>query len=190
MGSVERAYVAIDVNNLWHSCREIYGRDTRVSYPSLKRLINGRRYSNLPRQLTITAYTVTLSFSKTDNARFLQSLQKLGFIVKTRSMRIEKGLAKPFATDWDVGITIDAISDVNTYDTFILVSGDGDYAMLLERLHKLGKRVEVITFQTTASSLLHAVADELVYLTENEVFQDPGRRHGSSDQEDPAPEED
>jgi len=179
MSQAERAYVAIDVNNLWHSCREIHGRDARVSYSSLKQLICSRQFANMPRQAKIVAYAVTVQGSDkqpAQNARFLRSLRNLGFTVKTRDMRIEKGLLKPYATDWDVGIAVDAISDIDTFDTFVLVSGDGDYALLLERLKRLNKRVEVITFQNVASSLLHNAADEIIFLTDREVFQDPGRR--------------
>jgi len=130
--------------------------------------------------LTLLAYTVSATTRRTSsgqikstgprNQKFIDSLQRLGFRVKDRTMVSEKNAAKPYGTDWDVGITLDAMKEINNYDVFVLVSGDGDYALLLNELRQQGKRVEVITFEGSTSKLLHQEADKIIYLTENEVF--------------------
>jgi uncharacterized LabA/DUF88 family protein len=167
MSTVERVYVAIDVNNLWHSCRDLFGKRARVNYTLLKELID-KHHAISPHTLNIVAYVISLPDA--GNAKFIESLNSLGFTVKIKQARLEKGISKMFATDWDVGIAIDAIDDQDTYDTFVLVSGDGDYGPLLERLHKQNKRTEVVTFKKTCSSVLYGVADELIFLGDNEVF--------------------
>ena len=169
--NIERVFVVIDVNNLWHSCHEEFGPNSRVSYPALRDLIYNQN-NDSERDLEINAYSVVVP-SKYENEppaniKFLQSLQNLGFNVKTKKLKMfGKTHNNP---NWDVGITVDAMDKINTYDTFILLSGDGDYHLLLEHLKKKGKRIEVYTFRHSASALLNRSADAIFYLSENEIF--------------------
>jgi len=188
--SEERVYVAIDVNNLWHSCREVFGVDARVDYSAIKNLIQNRQTETRPRRLTLVAYAISLPYRKVDdtgktvkqyasrNSRFLYYLAALGYDVKTRKMREEKGTKKAFHTDWDVGITIDAINAADDYDTFVLASGDGDYALLLRELHDRGKKTEVVTVEQRTSSLLYAVADSILFISKNEIFIETRTKQG------------
>lgn len=183
--SVERVYVAVDVMNLWYSGRAQFGPGVRVNYGKLKDLIRNKRLGNYSRVLKLVAYTITASTKQEDdgsvthhdqprNAKFLDTLQKAGYEIKNRNLYMEKGLKKPFASDWDVGIAIDAINNIDKYDTFCLVSGDGDYALLIEDLKARNKYVEVITFEETTSRILYTSADRVIHITENEIFrQDP-----------------
>jgi uncharacterized LabA/DUF88 family protein len=184
-GQVERVFCAVDVMNIWYSGRAQFGPGVRVNYGRLKDLVRNHKLGNYPRELKLVAYTITASAKQEDdgsvthhdqprNAKFLETLQKAGYEIKNRNLYMEKGLKKPFASDWDVGIAIDAINNVNGYDTFCLVSGDGDYALLIEDLKARNKYVEVITFEDTASRILYASADRVIHITENEIFrQDP-----------------
>jgi len=180
----ERVFVACDVMNLWYSGQAQYGPWVRVNYGKLKDLLLAKPIGSYKRTLRMIAYTVTALTKKSEegtttqkvgrNSRFLESLQRVGYEIKNRSMVIEKGPNKPYGSDWDVGITIDALSNVDDYDTFCLVSGDGDYAMLLDTLKERGKYVEVVTFEATTARILVDSAHRVVYLSENEIFrQDP-----------------
>jgi uncharacterized LabA/DUF88 family protein len=53
-----------------------------------------------------------------------------------------------------VGIAVDALQQIHAFDTFIIASGDGDYAPLVEKIQRDGKRVEVYTFRNSASMIL------------------------------------
>jgi uncharacterized LabA/DUF88 family protein len=183
---VERVFCAVDIMNLWYTGRVQYGPGVRVNYGKLKDLIRSQKLGAYPRSLKLIAYTITASAKQEEedgsvshheqprNAKFLETLKKAGYEVKNRNLYIEKGLKKPFASDWDVGIAIDAINNVNDYDTFCLVSGDGDYALLIEDLKARNKYVEVITFEAATSRILYASANRVIHLTENEIFrQDP-----------------
>lgn len=182
----ERVYVAVDVQNIWYSSREQFGSTARVNFDKLKYLILNKQLSTLPRELNLVAYTITAStkvradgqirYVGKKNDRFLETLTRIGFSIRNRDMFSEKGIKKPFHTDWDVGITLDAVNYIDEYDTFTLVSGDGDYSILIEDLRKRGKFVEVITFETTASRLLHATANRVIYITESELYFQEQRR--------------
>jgi len=180
----ERVFVAIDIQNLWHGGQAQYGPWVRVNYGKLKDLIFSRPIGSYPRNVRLIAYTVTAATKKSDegsvnlrvgrNSKFLESLQRAGYEIKNRFMILEKGPYKPYGSDWDVGITIDALNNVDSYDTFCLVSGDGDYAMLLESLKEKGKYVEVVTFESTTARILVDAAHRVTYISENEIFrQDP-----------------
>lgn len=169
---VERVFVAVDVMNLWYSGRDHLGSSVRVNYGKLKDLIRSRKLGSIPRALRLIAYTISTEEGSRDrNTKFIETLQKAGYEVRNRNLQREKGLTKPFASDWDVGIAVDAIKFVDNYDTFSLVSGDGDYAILLDELRQRNKYVEVITFKETASRLLHTSANRVIHLTDNEIFR-------------------
>lgn len=177
----ERILVAVDVNNLWHSCQEVYGNWYRVNFTALQEKIRNQRFHEC--DIKFIAYTVTLppKWIDKDNGRrkklthendqFLRYLRIKGFEVKNLVAKSEKGVDKPFHTDWDVGIALDAVNMADDYDTFILVSGDGDYSILLDDLQQRGKRVEVVTFEKRTSRLLHLAADKVIFLTEKEIFK-------------------
>jgi uncharacterized LabA/DUF88 family protein len=191
---VERVFVAVDVMNLWYSARHQFGDGVRVNYRSLIDLIKSKALGSYPREIHAIAYTVTSSTKQmTDgsikhvdprvrNARFARKLGQFGFEVKNRHMYTEKGTKKPFATDWDVGIAVDAMHLADTYDTFALISGDGDYALLIEKLQEQSKYVEVFTFKSAVSRLLHVSAHRIIYLSEDEIFR-MGRHGEDSGQE-------
>lgn len=62
--------------------------------------------------------------------------------------------------DWDVGLTIDALSIAPEVDTIILASGDGDFDLLLQKVNQdYGVTTEVYgVTQLTAQSLIKAAS--------------------------------
>lgn len=66
--------------------------------------------------------------------KFQNALKHIGFTVKLKPyIQRSDGSAKG---DWDVGITIDVMSLAPKVDKVILLSGDGDFDLLLERIKK------------------------------------------------------
>ena len=185
----ERVYAAVDVQNLWYSSREQFGTSARVDFNKLKELILHKKLARVPRVVELVAYTVTAAtrirpsgqtrYVGKKNFRFLETIERLGFKVRNRDMHSEKGIEKPFHTDWDIGIALDAINAIDSFDTFTLVSGDGDYSMLIEELKERQKYVEVITFASTASRLLHVSAHSVTHITKDQLyFQEHGGGKG------------
>lgn len=165
-----RALVACDVANLWKSCREEFGDDARVDFQVLSQIVPTIVDEEVNQKLI--AYIVTNPRQK--HHAFEAALRGFGYEIRERFLRYEKGLSTPFRTDWDVGITIDAIAAVGDYDTFVLVSGDGDFALLLDYLKGLGKTTIVLTFAHSSSKLLHDAADRIFYFSEDIVYKQPG----------------
>ena len=64
--------------------------------------------------------------------KFQDALKHIGFSVKLKPyIQRSDGSAKG---DWDVGITIDVLETAKVVDTVVLLSGDGDFDLLLEKV--------------------------------------------------------
>jgi len=151
----QRVGVLIDVQNLYHSAKNLY--QARVNFREILKLaVSGR---NLIR---VFAYVVRTKSG--EEKPFFEALIKLGIETRVRDLQEFYGGLKK--ADWDVGITIDAIKIAPSVDTIVLVSGDGDFLQLVEYLKNQGKRVEAIAFGKSASSKLKEIADEFIDLEE------------------------
>lgn len=154
--SGQRVGVLIDVQNLYHSAKNLYG--ARVNFREiLKKAVSQR---NLIR---VFAYVVRTRTG--EEKPFFDALMKLGIETRIRNLQeYFDGLKK---ADWDVGITVDAIRIAPDVDAIVLASGDGDFLQLIDYLKNQGKRVEVMAFGRSTSSHLREAADEFIDLGQN-----------------------
>ncbi len=149
----QRVAVLIDVQNLYHSAKNIYG--AHVNFGAILKLAVGQRSL-----IRVFAYVVK---TKTGEEKpFFEALSKLGIETRVRDLQEFFGGLKK--ADWDVGITVDAIRIAPSVDTIVLCSGDGDFLQLIDYLKNQGKRVEIIAFGKSASLKLKEGADEFVDL--------------------------
>lgn len=149
----QRIAVLIDVQNLYHSARNLYS--ARVNFREVLKAAVVQR--NLIR---VFAYVVR---TKTGEEKpFFEALIKLG--IETRVRELQEFFGGLKKADWDVGITVDAIRISPSVDTIVLASGDGDFLQLIEYLKNQGKRVEIIAFGRSASAKLKEAADEFIDL--------------------------
>ena len=85
-------------------------------------------------------------------------MRGIGFEVKLKPfIQRSDGSAKG---DWDVGITIDIMEYAKESDVVILLSGDGDFDLLVQKIKKdFGVEVEVYGVkELTADSLISAAS--------------------------------
>jgi len=182
--SVERVLVAIDVNNVFRAGQEQFGTRSRVNFKKLINSIRQKVLCGLPRELTVVAYTITPNFKiqkdgvvkqvKPQNKAFLDHLERLGVEIKDRGTYIEEkgnNYHRNIVIDWDVGITLDAVNQLNSFDTFTLVMGNGDYALLIDDLKERGKYTEIVTFEQSISRILCAAAHRTILISDQEMFR-------------------
>jgi len=171
---VERSYfMALDVQNLWYSTRYIYGKEYRVDYSALLEFVQKSVIQESEANLDATAYLVVSSHH--DQTNFITALRGIGFNIKKRHLIFNKSRNTPQNTNWDVGITADAFMQDDEYDTFVLVSGDGDFTYLVEPLRELGKEVIVCSFEDNISKSLATSASKVYYFDDTVVY-DPKQR--------------
>lgn len=152
----QRVGVLIDVQNLYHSAKNLYG--AKVNFREVLKLAVSQR--NL-----IRAFAYVVRTKTGEEKPFFEALTKLGIETRVRDLQEFYGGLKK--ADWDVGITVDGIRIASNVDVIVLVSGDGDFLQLVEYLKNQGKRVEIIAFGRSASSKLKEAADEFIDLEEN-----------------------
>lgn len=152
----QRVGVLIDVQNLYHSARNLY--QSRVDFKEILKLAIGGR--NL-----IRAFAYVVRTKTGEEKPFFDALVKLG--IETRIRDLQEFFGGQKKADWDVGIVIDAIRIAPSVDTIVIASGDGDFIALVEYLKNQGKRVEVIAFGRSSSRGLKEVTDEFIDIEEN-----------------------
>ena len=151
----QRVGVFIDVQNLYYSAKNLYGR--KVNFGNIVAEAVGDR-----KLIRAIAYVVRTETK--EEQPFFEALYNLGIETREKDLQIfSTGMKK---ADWDVGLTVDAIRLAPSLDAVVLVSGD--YVPLVEYLQKSsGKQVEVVAFGETSSNKLIDVADDFIDLSEN-----------------------
>jgi uncharacterized LabA/DUF88 family protein len=144
---VKKIAIFVDVQNIYYTTRQAYGR--QFDYRKL-----WQRISTQGEIIAATAYAIARD---DDNQRkFQDALRHIGFEIKLKPyIQRSDGSAKG---DWDVGITIDVLEAAKTADTIILLSGDGDFDLLLKKIKQDGAvSTEVYGVPAlTANSLVNA----------------------------------
>jgi uncharacterized LabA/DUF88 family protein len=161
----QRVAVFIDAQNLYHSAKNLYKR--KVNFGAIvKEAVAGRKL------VRAIAYVITSEAG--DEKGFFDALTKIGIETRTKDLQIFSGGAKK--GDWDVGLTVDAITIAPKVDAIVLVSGDGDYVPLVKYLQIHAIQVEVASFgKSTSGKLLEAV-DDFIDLSDNPRKYLIGRR--------------
>lgn len=149
----QRVGVFVDVSNMYHSAKHLYNK--KVNFKEvLKTALSGRKL--------IRAIAYVIKAESDLEQGFFEALQKSGFAVKSKALQVFWGGQKK--GDWDVGITVDMIKMGPKLDVMVLVSGDGDFAPLLEYLKSLGHQTEIVAFSKSASKKLIQKADDFIDL--------------------------
>jgi uncharacterized LabA/DUF88 family protein len=166
--SDQRVAVFIDTQNVYHSARNLY--KSYVNFGAiLKDAVAGRRL--------VRAMAYVIASEAGDENAFFDALTKIGIETKVKDLQVFSDGAKK--GDWDVGLTVDAITIAPRIDAAVIVSGDGDYVPLVEYLQKhSGVQVEVISFGKSTSMKLKEAADDFfdLSLSPNKYLIRGGRR--------------
>lgn len=115
--------VFVDVQNIYYTTRQAYQRQ-----------FNYRQFwEQLSQQGDIvSAFAYAIHRGDDKQLKFQNALKHIGFTVKLKPfIQRSDGSAKG---DWDVGITIDVMEAAPDVDVVVLLSGDGDFDLLLEKV--------------------------------------------------------
>jgi len=123
---VKKIAIFVDVQNIYYTTRQAYGR--QFNYRKIWQKINSEGDI-----VAATAYAIDRGDDK--QLKFQDALRHIGFQIKLKPyIQRSDGSAKG---DWDVGITIDIMQQAaKDVDTVVLLSGDGDFDLLLEKIRK------------------------------------------------------
>ena len=141
--------VFADVQNVYYTTRQAYSR--QFNYREL-----WRRMTALGNIVQATAYAI--DSGDDGQLKFQSALTQIGFQVKLKPyIQRRDGSAKG---DWDVGIAIDVLDAAAAVDVVVLLSGDGDFDLLLHKVrHFHGVEAHVYGVPAlTAHSLIKAAS--------------------------------
>ncbi|AUI88750.1 nuclease [Vibrio azureus] len=149
--------ILVDVQNVYYTCREAYQRhfDYNQFWYVATQAVN-----------VSTARAYAISSKDAKQRQFHHILRGIGFevILKPYIQRSD-GSTKG---DWDVGIALDAIELAADVDEVILVSGDGDFCLLVERIQqRFKKKVTVYGVPKLTAQALVDCADTFVAIDED-----------------------
>ena len=152
----QRVGIFVDVQNLYYSARNIYS--SRVNFNEvLQEALGGRKL--------IRAIAYVVKADMPEEQTFFDALEKAGFEVKAKDLQTFAGGSQK--GDWDVGIAMDIIKQMNKLDVVVLASGDGDFAPLLEYLQMTGQLTETVAFGKSTSSKIKELTDNFIDLDED-----------------------
>lgn len=162
---MEKVAIFIDGANLFHGLQQDFDRIDVDFELLVRKLLNGR-------DLTRTYYYTALPDQNRDperytrQQRFHNALQRKPYFavvlgrleLRHGDTYVEKGV--------DVALAIDLLDLAyhNTYDTAILITGDGDFSKAVQIVQRMGKHVENASTRSCLSRYLQQTCDRTIIL--------------------------
>ena len=185
--ATEKVAVFVDGANLYHSIKSYY--KGVLDYGVLLAAATGGR-----KLLRATFYIVEKQEADDGGASgarsFVYNLNKFGYKVRSKPLAVHETLSADgervvsHKGDWDIGIVVDMMRLADHADTYVLVSGDGDYVEAVDYLQsEKGLRIEVISAAPCTSQSLLDICDIHTDLGDiPDLFRRPGPPKAVSDQ--------
>jgi uncharacterized LabA/DUF88 family protein len=153
----QRVAVLADSQNLYHSAQSFYSRN--IDYSALLEAAVSDR------ELT-RAIAYVIRAESPEEESFFEALVDIGFETKIKEIKTFGDGSKK--ADWDVGMSLDAVTLANHVDVVVLCTGDGDFSRLCSHLRHEGVKVEVMAFGASTAEELLAATDEFTDLSDDE----------------------
>jgi uncharacterized LabA/DUF88 family protein len=130
---MQNVVILVDVQNVYYTTKQVFG--SNFDYSKFWSVATNKRH-------VVKAIAYAIDRGDKKQGEFQNILRAIGFEVKLKPyIQRSDGSAKG---DWDVGIAIDAMEYSVGADVVVLVSGDGDFDLLVDRLRiNRGTFVEV-----------------------------------------------
>lgn len=195
---MERVTIFIDGSNFYHGLKA-NNCSTKIDFHKLSKLLTGQQRSLIRTYYYNAAYNQGDNPSEYANQlRFLTGLRRTPYLavrlgrLEKRTTQIDQEKLKEALGDKltrrfieifgkeitsyvekgvDIAIAVDMLKFAysDSYDTAILISGDGDFVSALEEVQNLGKHVENVYFSKGHSIYLRETCDKFVALTSNSI---------------------
>lgn len=153
---MEKIAIFVDVQNIYYTTRDKY----RANFD-----YNQFWYLATEGLEVVSANAYAIASTDPKQRQFHHILRGIGFDVKLKPyIQRSDGSSKG---DWDVGITLDAYELASQVDRVILLSGDGDFEMLVARIQqRFATQVDVYAVPGLTAQNLIEVCDKFVPIDE------------------------
>ncbi|MEF1174663.1 NYN domain-containing protein [Vibrio sinaloensis] len=161
---MEKIAIFVDVQNIYYTTRDKY----RANFD-----YNEFWYLATEGKEVVEAKAYAIASTDPKQRQFHHILRGIGFDVKLKPyIQRSDGSTKG---DWDVGIALDVYEAANKVDRVILLSGDGDFEILVERIQKrFGTKVDVYSVPGLTAQALIDVCDKHIPIEENLLLRRVG----------------
>lgn len=171
-GSKEVAGVYIDGSNLYHGAKKV---GWQIDYQKMKDFIE-RRY-----KVTVISYYDSLGYAKDasghykkDNngkyiddpeaVKFFRIIRGLGIRLVTKKLKFINGDENKASNKMDGDLMVGALTEKESWDVLILMSGDCDFESLVKSIAN-DKKVHIFSFKENMSWELKQLAFDLPNVT-------------------------
>jgi len=171
-----RTFIQIDVQNLFFSAKDL---NKRIDFLKIR-----DHFANSGETIiSLNAYIIRTPDAK--SGRFESLLRSLNYTLNIKQavighdsggQRIYKG------TDQDLQICIDCMKNIENFDKWVLMSGDGDFIDLCKHLKQNNKIIEVWSVPGASFNKKFCdYADTIIFLNDNYFYDrdEPTQDHAS-----------
>src|SRR6056297_3807715 len=125
----QRVAVLADAQNLYHTAQSVYSRN--IDYSALlEKSVQGRELTR--------AIAYVIQADSPEEESFFEALTDIGFETKIKDIKTFRDGSKK--ADWDVGMSLDAVTLAKHNDAIVLCTGDGDFARVRRYVRHEGRR--------------------------------------------------
>ncbi|MFH1608343.1 MAG: NYN domain-containing protein [archaeon] len=164
----ERVAIFIDGSNLYHSTKQL-GVVDKINFKKLVDELVGERilirvfYYNASLDISVNQKTY---WKQQKFFEILRNIPKFKVIICKSRKSKRDGKIKYEVKGDDTHLVSDFVGEAyeNLYDTAIIVSGDEDFISPIERVRRLGKRIENAYFSSSSSYNLRNACDSSIHL--------------------------
>ncbi|REL25148.1 NYN domain-containing protein [Thalassotalea euphylliae] len=149
--------IFVDVQNIYYTTRQAFGR--QFNYRAFWQQISADHD-------IVLANAYAIQRSDDQQHKFQTALKHIGFNVKLKPfIQRADGSAKG---DWDVGITIDVMQAAAAVDKVILLSGDGDFDLLMHHISaQHGVTTQALAVASLTANSLKASVDSFTAIDDS-----------------------
>jgi len=153
---MQNVTIFVDVQNIYYTTKQRYQKN--FDYNKFwAQATKGRN--------VVKAFAYAIGRNDEKQKQFQNILRAIGFEVKLKPfIQRSDGSAKG---DWDVGITIDIMEYAKKCDVVILLSGDGDFDLLVQKVRNdFNTEFEVYGVKELTADSLIAAASQFIAIEE------------------------
>lgn len=158
---MEKVAIFVDVQNIYYTTRDKY----RANFD-----YNHFWYIATEGKQVVEANAYAIASQDPKQRQFHHILRGIGFDVRLKPyIQRQDGSAKG---DWDVGIALDVYEAASKVDRVILLSGDGDFELLVERVQaRFSTKVDVYAVPGLTAQSLIDVSDNYIPIGEEMLIK-------------------
>jgi uncharacterized LabA/DUF88 family protein len=170
-----RTFIQIDVQNLFFSAKDI---NKRIDFLKIKEHFD----KSGDEIVGMNAYIIRTPDAKSNRFESLLTSLNYNLSIKQASIGYSAGGNRIYkGTDQDMAICIDCMKNIDNFDRWVLMSGDGDFIDLCSYLKKHNKTIEVWSIPGTSfNKRLCDYVDMIFFLNDNFFYN---RETGDTRQE-------